>query len=68
MPVAVFIAAAVRFGGEARDRRLAALRLVGADRAATVRVAAGESALGALAGLVGRRARLPGAAAGSSSA
>lgn len=26
-PVAVFLAAAVRFGGEARDRRLAALRL-----------------------------------------
>ena len=51
MPVAVFIATAARFGGEARDRRLAALRLVGADRAATVRVAAGESALGALAGL-----------------
>jgi hypothetical protein len=51
MPVAVFIAAAARFGGEARDRRLAALRLVGADRAATVRVAAGESALGAIAGL-----------------
>ena len=52
MPVAVFIAAAARFGGEARDRRLAALRLVGADRATTVRVAAGEAALGALAGLV----------------
>jgi predicted lysophospholipase L1 biosynthesis ABC-type transport system permease subunit len=51
MPVAVFIAAAARFGGEARDRRLAALRLVGADRAATVRVAAGEAALGAIAGL-----------------
>src|SRR3954452_8269326 len=51
MPVAVFIATAARVGGEARDRRLAALRLVGADRAATVRVAAGESALGALAGL-----------------
>src|SRR6185436_17075736 len=52
MPVAVFVAVAARFGGEARDRRLAALRLIGADRAATVRVAAGESALGALAGLV----------------
>ena len=52
MPVAVFIATAARFGGEARDRRLAALRLVGADRATTVRVAAGESALGALLGVV----------------
>ena len=31
MPVALFIATAVRFGGERRDRRLAALRLVGAD-------------------------------------
>ncbi|MEU5247452.1 ABC transporter permease, partial [Streptomyces asoensis] len=31
-PVAVFIAAAVRFGGERRDRRLAALRLVGRRR------------------------------------
>jgi hypothetical protein len=51
MPVAVFIGAAARFGGETRDRRLAALRLVGADRATTVRVAAGEAALGALAGL-----------------
>jgi hypothetical protein len=51
MPVAVFVAAAARFGGEARDRRLAALRLVGADRAMTVRVAAGESVLGALAGV-----------------
>ncbi len=52
MPVAVFIGAAARFGGEARDRRLAALRLIGADRATTVRIAAGEAALGALAGLV----------------
>src|SRR3954468_2042063 len=51
MPVAVFIAAAARFGGEARDPRLAAPRLIGADRAMTVRVAAGESLLGALAGL-----------------
>ena len=52
MPVAVFIATAARFGGEARDRRLAALRLVGADRATTVRVAAGESALGGLLGVI----------------
>lgn len=51
MPVAVFIAAAARFGGEGRDRRLAALRLIGADRAMTVRVAAGEAALGAVIGL-----------------
>jgi predicted lysophospholipase L1 biosynthesis ABC-type transport system permease subunit len=52
MPVAAFVAAAARFGGEARDRRLAALRLVGADRAATVRVAAGETALGAVGGVL----------------
>ncbi|GGZ94489.1 ABC transporter permease [Streptomyces echinoruber] len=51
-PVAVFIAAAVRFGGERRDRRLAALRLVGSDRWMTRRVAAGEALAGALLGLV----------------
>ncbi|MFE7133980.1 ABC transporter permease [Streptomyces sp. NPDC057638] len=52
MPVAVFIGTAARFGGEQRDRRLAALRLVGADRAATRRVAAGESLAGAVLGLL----------------
>ncbi|GAB2818701.1 ABC transporter permease [Streptomyces chlorus] len=51
-PVAVFIATAVRFGGERRDRRLAALRLVGSDAAATRRIAAGEALAGALLGLV----------------
>ncbi|MEH0549021.1 ABC transporter permease [Streptomyces sp. B21-105] len=51
-PVAVFIAAAVRFGGERRDRRLAALRLVGADSHMTRRIAAGEALAGALFGLV----------------
>ncbi|MGW9171575.1 FtsX-like permease family protein [Streptomyces decoyicus] len=51
-PVAVFIATAVRFGGERRDRRLAALRLVGADRATTRRIAAGEALAGALFGLL----------------
>ncbi|USQ83264.1 ABC transporter permease [Streptomyces phaeoluteigriseus] len=51
MPVAVFIAAAVRFGGERRDRRLAALRLVGSDSRMTRRVAAGEALAGALLGL-----------------
>ncbi|WP_055528493.1 ABC transporter permease [Streptomyces graminilatus] len=50
-PVAVFIAAAVRFGGERRDRRLAALRLVGSDRSMTRRIAAGEALAGALLGL-----------------
>ncbi|WP_338672539.1 FtsX-like permease family protein [Streptomyces sp. SCSIO 30461] len=51
MPVAVFIAAAVRFGGERRDRRLAALRLVGADSRMTHRIAAGEALAGSLIGL-----------------
>ncbi|MEU8589175.1 FtsX-like permease family protein [Streptomyces sp. NPDC048664] len=51
-PVAVFIAAAVRFGGERRDRRLAALRLVGSDRNMTRRIAAGEALAGAVLGLV----------------
>jgi hypothetical protein len=51
-PVAVFIAAAVRFGGERRDRRLAALRLVGSDARMTRRVAAGEAMAGAVVGLV----------------
>ncbi|MFJ3233569.1 ABC transporter permease [Streptomyces sp. NPDC086787] len=50
-PVAVFIAAAVRFGGERRDRRLAALRLVGTDSHMTRRIAAGEALAGALLGL-----------------
>ncbi|MFF9477658.1 ABC transporter permease [Streptomyces sp. NPDC014733] len=51
MPVAVFIATAIRFGGDRRDRRLAALRLVGADIATTRRIAAGEALFGALCGL-----------------
>ncbi|AEW99406.1 ABC transporter permease [Streptantibioticus cattleyicolor] len=52
LPVAVFIATAARFGGDRRDRRLAALRLVGADRGTTHRIAAGEVLFGAVAGLV----------------
>ncbi|MFC6023187.1 FtsX-like permease family protein [Plantactinospora solaniradicis] len=51
LPIAVFIAAAARFGGENRDRRLAALRLVGADGVMTRRIAAGEALLGAVLGL-----------------
>ena len=43
VPLGVFLATAVRFGGEQRDRRLAALRLVGADRAMARRIAAGET-------------------------
>ncbi|RKN07644.1 ABC transporter permease [Streptomyces radicis] len=52
MPIAVFVATAVRFGGERRDQRLAALRLVGADIDMTRRVAAGETLVGAVAGLL----------------
>ncbi|MDC0768767.1 ABC transporter permease [Streptomyces sp. HD] len=51
LPVGVFIAAAVRFGGERRDRRLAALRLVGSDSGMTRRIAAGEALAGSVAGL-----------------
>ncbi|MFL5818791.1 MAG: FtsX-like permease family protein [Conexibacter sp.] len=51
LPVAVFVAAAARFGSEERDRRLAALRLVGADGHMVRRIAAGESLVGAAAGL-----------------
>lgn len=51
-PVAIFIATAVRFGGDRRDRRLAALRLVGADIRTTRRIAAGEALFGALLGLL----------------
>jgi hypothetical protein len=52
VPIAVFIGAAVRFGAESRDRQQAALRLVGADRSMTRRIAAGEALVGALLGLV----------------
>ncbi|MGH3264709.1 MAG: FtsX-like permease family protein [Trebonia sp.] len=51
-PVVVFIATAARFGGEDRDRRLAALRLVGADMSSTAMIAAGETLLAALIGLL----------------
>ncbi|MGW2481741.1 FtsX-like permease family protein [Streptomyces sp. NPDC001571] len=51
MPVAIFIATAVRFGGERRDRRLAALRLVGADARSTRWTAGGEALAGAVLGL-----------------
>lgn len=52
LPVGAFIATAVRLSGEQRDKRLAALRLVGADIRMTHRIAAGEALVGALFGLV----------------
>ncbi|MFC4630243.1 FtsX-like permease family protein [Promicromonospora alba] len=51
LPVAIFVSTAVRFGSESRDRRLAALRLVGADVGMTRRIAAGETLAGAAGGL-----------------
>ncbi|MDX6215657.1 MAG: hypothetical protein QOG99_1241 [Frankiales bacterium] len=52
LPVGIFVAAAVRFGGESRDRRLAGIRLVGADAGMARRIAAGEALLSGLLGLV----------------
>ncbi|MGW0705525.1 ABC transporter permease [Streptomyces sp. NPDC002643] len=51
VPVGIFIATAVRFGGDARDRRLAGLRLVGADRRTVARIAAGEALFGSVLGV-----------------
>ena len=52
LPVGMFVATTARFGGEDRDQRLAALRLLGADVSSTSMIAAGESLLGALAGVM----------------
>ncbi|GIE28121.1 membrane protein [Actinoplanes italicus] len=52
LPVAIFIGASLRFGGDARDRRLAAIRLVGGDNRATLRIAVGESLVPTAAGLL----------------
>ncbi|MBB5806395.1 hypothetical protein F4560_006163 [Saccharothrix ecbatanensis] len=50
-PVLVFVGISTRLAGAERDRRLAALRLVGAGAFRVRRIAAGESLLGAFAGL-----------------
>jgi len=63
LPVMVFLAAAVRVGGQARDRRLAAVRLVGADAAMIRRIAAGETLVGTLLGLALGGAAFAGAVA-----
>ena len=52
LPVAVLVGAAVRTGGEDRDRRLAALRLIGADQRMARRIAAGEALVSAAPGCV----------------
>ena len=52
IPVGTVVAAAVRTGGEDRDRRLAALRLVGADQRMARRIAAGEAIVAAVVGVL----------------
>ncbi|MCO5999164.1 ABC transporter permease [Actinoallomurus rhizosphaericola] len=52
LPVAVFIGTAMRFGGESSDRRLAALRLMGADQRMARRFAAAEALLASVFGLL----------------
>ena len=51
IPVGVVVGAAVRTGGEDRDRRLAALRLIGADQRMARRIAAGEAIVAAAFGV-----------------
>ncbi|MGW5714642.1 FtsX-like permease family protein [Amycolatopsis sp. NPDC003865] len=52
VPVFVFVVTSTRLAAAARDRRLAALRLIGAERGQVRRIAAGEAMLGSLAGLL----------------
>ena len=52
IPVGVIVGAAVRTGGEDRDRRLAALRLIGADQQMARRIAAGEAIVAAACGVL----------------
>lgn len=51
-PIFVFVVTASRLAGAERDRRLAAIRLLGADARQIRRIAAGESVLGSLIGLL----------------
>lgn len=52
VPVLSFVTTSFRVAGAERDRRLAAVRLVGASRTQTRRIAAAEALLAAVAGLV----------------
>lgn len=52
LPILVFVSVSSRIAGAQRDRRLAALRLVGAGVSQTRRIAAAESLVGAATGLV----------------
>jgi hypothetical protein len=61
LPIGVFVATASRFGSEQRNVRLAALRLLGADRLTTARIAAGEALLGASVGVLAGIALFTGA-------
>lgn len=52
VPVFIFVASSTRIAGAERDRRLSALRLVGAGGKQVRRIAAAETLVSALAGLV----------------
>ncbi|WP_158888344.1 FtsX-like permease family protein [Amycolatopsis anabasis] len=52
LPLLIFVTTASRMGAAQRDRRLAALRLIGVDARRIRRIAAAESLLGAVAGLI----------------
>lgn len=52
LPVLIFVSSASRIAGAERDRRLSALRLVGSGSRQVRRIAAAESLVSALAGLV----------------
>jgi ABC-type lipoprotein release transport system permease subunit len=52
VPVFIFVASSTRIAGAERDRRLSALRLVGADSRQVRRIAAAESLVSAVAGLI----------------
>jgi hypothetical protein len=52
VPVFIFVASSTRIAGAERDRRLSALRLVGAGSRQVRRIAAAETLVSALAGLV----------------
>ncbi|QFU87666.1 FtsX-like permease family protein [Amycolatopsis sp. YIM 10] len=52
LPLLIFVTTASRMGAAQRERRLAALRLLGVDARQVRRIAAAESLLGAIAGLV----------------
>ncbi|MFB9932123.1 FtsX-like permease family protein [Amycolatopsis halotolerans] len=52
LPLLIFVTTASRMGAAQRERRLAALRLIGVDARSIKRVAAAESLVGAVIGLV----------------